>query len=131
MTPLTDIRRRAIKLIELLSEERLTAVVQLLEFLSEPPLLAASNPIEVALLEVIQRCLSPDEQKRLEELRARCEWGKLTDIEHEELIQYEDRLEQWRVERLQALMELARLRNIDLLTLNLQFLSESELFHAT
>lgn len=131
MTPVTDIRRRAIKLIEQLSLERLTAVVQLLEFLSDPPVQGASNPIEVALLELIQRRLSPDEQKRLEELRARCEWGKLTDIEHEELIQYEDRLEHWRVERLEALMELARLRNIDLLTLNLQFLSESELFHAT
>ncbi|MEH1791069.1 MAG: hypothetical protein V7L23_37325 [Nostoc sp.] len=125
MTPVT------IKLIEQLSEERLTAVVQLLEFLSEPPVQGASNPIEESRLEVIQRRLSPDDQKRLEELRARCEWGKLTDIEHEELITYEDRLEQWRVERLETLMELARLRNIDLLTLNLQFLSESELFHVT
>lgn len=57
----------------------------------------------------------------MDELRARCEWGELTDTEHAELIQYEDRLEQWRVERLQALMELAKLRNIDLLTLNRQF----------
>ncbi len=130
MTPATDIRRRAIKLIEQLSPERLTAVVQLLEFLSEPSQQAASNPQEVALLEVIQRRLPPDEQKRLEELRLSCEWGKLTDIEHEELIQYEDRLEQSRVERLEALMELARLRNIDLLTLNRQFVSESQLFHA-
>jgi len=130
MTPVIDIRRRAIKLIEQLSEERLTAVVQLLEFLSEPSKFAASNPIELALVEVIQRRLAPNEQKRLEELRKRGEWRELTDMEHEELIQYEDRLEQWRVERLEALMELARLRNIDLLTLNLQFLSESELFHA-
>jgi hypothetical protein len=36
MTPAADIRRRAIALIEQLSPERLTAVVQLLEFLSEP-----------------------------------------------------------------------------------------------
>lgn len=130
MTPATDIRRRAIELIEQLSEERLTAVVQLLEFLSEPSKFAASNPIELALVEVIQRRLAPNEQKRLEELRKRGEWGELTDMEHEELIQYEDHLEQWRVERLEALMELARLRNIDLLILNRQFVSESELFHA-
>ncbi|MCC5669149.1 hypothetical protein LC653_36170 [Nostoc sp. CHAB 5784] len=130
MTPATDIRRRAIELIEQLSEERLTAVVQLLEFLSEPSKFAASNPIELALVEVIQRRLTPNEQKRLEELRKRGEWGELTDMEHEELIQYEDQLEQWRVERLEALMELARLRNIDLLTLNRQFVSESQLFHA-
>ncbi|MEH1835415.1 MAG: hypothetical protein V7L29_26020 [Nostoc sp.] len=30
-------------------------------------------------LKVIKRRLTPDEQKRLEELRDRCEWGKLTD----------------------------------------------------
>ena len=130
MTRATDIRRRAIELIEHLSEERLTAVVQLLEFLSEPSKFAASNPIELALVEVIQRCLAPNEQKRLEELRKRGEWGELTDMEHEELITYEDQLEQWRVERLEALMELARLRNIDLLTLNRQFVSASQLFHA-
>ncbi|NEU84323.1 hypothetical protein [Nostoc sp. UIC 10630] len=130
MTPATDIRRRAIELIEQLSEERLTAVVQLLEFLSEPSKFAASNPIELALVEVIQRRLAPNEQKRLEELRKRGEWGELTDMEHEELITYEDQLEQWRVERLEALMELARLRNMDLLTLNRQFVSESQLFHA-
>ncbi|MEH1771105.1 hypothetical protein [Nostoc sp.] len=130
MTRATDIRRRAIELIEQLSEERLTAVVQLLEFLSEPSKFAASNPIELALVEVIQRCLAPNEQKRLEELRKRSEWGELTDMEYEELITYEDQLEQWRVERLEALMELARLRNMDLLTLNRQFVSESQLFHA-
>ncbi|MBN3993567.1 MAG: hypothetical protein HWQ36_24525 [Nostoc sp. NMS2] len=130
MTPATDIRRRAIELIEQLSEERLTAVVQLLEFLSEPSKFAASNPIELALVEVIQRRLAPNEQKQLEELRKRGEWGELTDMEHEELIQYEDQLEQWRVERLEALMELARLRNMDLLTLNRQLVSESKLFHA-
>ncbi|MEH1944229.1 MAG: hypothetical protein V7L01_28995 [Nostoc sp.] len=130
MTPATDIRRRAIELIEQLSEERLTAVVQLLEFLSEPSKFAASNPIELALVEVIQRRLAPNEQKRLEELRKRGEWGELTDMEHEELITYEDQLEQWRVERLEALMELARLRNMDLLTLNRQLVSESKLFHA-
>ena len=113
-----------------MSPEKLTAVVQLLEFLSEPSHPSASNPKEVALVEVIQRRLPPDEQKRLEELRDKCEWGELTTLEPEELIQYEERLEQWRVERLEALMELARLRNIDLLTLNRQFVSESQPFHA-
>ncbi|BBD69121.1 hypothetical protein NIES4072_35500 [Nostoc commune NIES-4072] len=130
MTPATDIRKRAIELIEQLSPEKLSAVVQLLEFLSEPSQPATSNDQEVVLLEVIQRHLAFDEQKRLQDLRDRCEWGELTAIEHEELIQYEDRLEQWRVERLQALIELAKLKKIDLLTLNRQFLSDSQLFHA-
>jgi hypothetical protein len=111
MTPTIDIRRRAIELIEQLSPEKLTAIVQLLELLSEPSQAATSNPQEVALLEIIQRHLAPDTHKRLQELRDRCEWGELTDTEQEELIQYEDQLEQWRVERLQALMELAKLKN--------------------
>lgn len=64
-------------------------------------------------MEVIQRHLASDEQKRLQDLRDRCEWGELTAIEHGELIQYEDRLEQWRVERLQDLIELAKLNKID------------------
>jgi hypothetical protein len=137
MTPAAARRRHrssttgcAYALIEQLSPERLTAIVQLLEFLSEPTHQAAPNSQELALIEVIQRFLPSDEQKRLEELREKSEWGELTDIEHQELIQYEDRLEQWRVERLQALMELARLRNIDLVTLNRQFVSESQSFHA-
>ncbi|WP_375515606.1 hypothetical protein [uncultured Nostoc sp.] len=130
MTPATDIRKRAIELIEQLSPEKLSAVVQLLEFLSEPSQPVISNHQEVVLLEVIQRHLASDEQKRLQDLRDRCEWGELTAIEHEELIQYEDQLEHWRVERLQALIELAKLKKIDLLTLNRQFLSESQLFHA-
>lgn len=130
MTPATDIRRRAIELIEQLSSDRLTAVVQLLEFLSEPSQRTVSSSEEAGLIDVIQRRLPANEQQRLDELRDRCEWGELTEAEHEELIQYEDRLEQWRVERLQALIELAKLRNIDLLTLNHQFMPESEPFHA-
>lgn len=130
MTPAIEIRKRALELIEQLSPERLTVVVQLLEFLSDSSQQTALNPEEIALVEIIQRHLPQAEQKRLEELRDRCEWGNLTNIEHEELIQYEDQLEQWRVERLQALMELAKRKNIDLLTLNRQFGSESQPFHA-
>ncbi|MBN3908134.1 MAG: hypothetical protein HWQ35_16770 [Nostoc sp. NMS1] len=51
-------------------------------------------------------------------------------MEHEELITYEDQLEQLRVERLEALMELAVALDMDLLTLNRQFVLESQLFHA-
>ncbi len=88
--------------------------------------------LKVASVEVIQRRLPADEQERLEELRAsealrrnRCKWRELANREQEELIQYADRLEQWRVKRLEALMELAELRNIDLLTLNRSGILES------
>jgi hypothetical protein len=86
---------------------------------------------------VIQWHLPENEQIRLQELRAsaalrrnRCEWEQLTESEHEELLCYEDLLEQRRVDRLKALIDLAKLRNIDLMTLNRQFQSESQPFHA-
>ena len=72
MTPATNIRRRAIELIEQLPVDRLTALVQLLEFLSEPAQQAIASPEEVALIDVIQRRLPTDEQQRLNELRAAC-----------------------------------------------------------
>ncbi len=106
-----DTRKRAIELIERLSPDRLTAVVQLLEFLSEPSQQTAFDSEEAALMEVVQRRLPAEEQQRLDELCDRCEWGELSNSEQEELIQYEDQLEQWRVECLQALMELAKLKN--------------------
>jgi hypothetical protein len=43
------------------------------------------------------------------DLRDRCEWGELTEAEHQELIDYEDLLEQKRVERLEDLLQLAKL----------------------
>jgi hypothetical protein len=118
--PPVDIRQRAISLIEQLPQNKLAAVVQLLEILTEPTSQSAANVEESRLLEIIQRRLPENEQARLNELRDRCEWGNLTEAEHQELIRYEDRLEQHRVERLEALMELAKLRNLDLVTLNQQ-----------
>lgn len=123
--PPVDIRQRAISLIEQLPQNKLAAVVQLLEVLSEPTSQSAANAEEASLLEIIERRLPETEQVRLNELRDRCEWGNLTEAEHQELIRYEDRLEQHRVERLEALMELAKLKNLDLLTLNQQVSAQS------
>ena len=73
-----------VALINQLPPDRLTAVVQLLEFLAQP-VQTATNPEETALLEVIQWHLPENEQMRLQELRAsealrrnRCEWEQLT-----------------------------------------------------
>lgn len=129
MTSLPNIRQKAIALIDQLSPERLTAVVQLLEFLAEPSGQTVP-PQEAALLQNIQHYLPVEEQKRLAELRDRCEWGELTEAEQQELIGYEDLLEQYRIERLEALIELAKLRNINLMTLNHQLKSEPQPFHA-
>ena len=80
---------------------------------------------EATLLQTIQCHFSTEDQSRLEELRDRCEWEELTEAEHQELIRYEDLLEQQNVERLAALIELAKLRNTDLATLNRQLLTQT------
>lgn len=110
MSPASDIRQKAIALIEQLPQDKLMAVVQLLEFLAEPPEQSTVSTQEARLLEVIENRLSEEEQVRLEMLRDRCEWGELSEAEHWELIGYEDLLEQQRVKRLEALIELAKIR---------------------
>lgn len=120
-----DIRQRAVFLVEQLPQNKLEAVVQLLEVLTEPTSQIVENTEEGHLLEVIQQRLSEAEQARLNELRDRCEWGNLSEAEHQELIRYEDLMERHRVERLEALMEFAKLRNLDLVALNQQYLSQS------
>jgi hypothetical protein len=130
MTPLPDIRQRAIALIEQLPTEKLAVITQLLEILAAPAA-TPDHPDESTLLDTIQRQLPTDTQTRLIELRDRCEWGELTEAEHRELLNYEDLLEQRNVERLEALMKLASIRNVDLVTLNRQFKSETQPLHAT
>lgn len=130
MPPATDIRQKAIALIDQLPQDKLMAVVQLLEFLAEPPQQSTVSAQEAQLLEVIENHLPEDEQTRLNTLRDRCEWDELTEAEHQELIGYEDLLEQQRVERLEALIELAKIRNIDLMRLNQQVQSKSQPSHA-
>jgi hypothetical protein len=130
MPPAPDIRQKAIALIDQLPQDKLMAVVQLLEFLAEPPQQSTVSAQEAQLLEVIESHLPEDEQVRLDTLRDRCEWGELSEAEHQELIGYEDLLEQQRVERLEALIELAKIRNIDLMRLNEQVQSKSRPSHA-
>jgi hypothetical protein len=96
-----DIRQRAMTLVEQLPPEQLMVVVQLMEFLAQSGQQGKASS---------------------EELRDRSEWGELSEPEHQELIQYENLLEQQRVERLEALIKLAELKNVDLLTLNRQLL---------
>lgn len=121
MTASTDIRQRAIELIDKLPQEMLTEAVTLLESLSLKANQVGDetdcNSEEDALLEIIQRYLSLAEQKRLDYLREQNEWGQITETEHTELLAYEERLENRNVERVEALMKLAKIRNTDLATL--------------
>lgn len=126
MSSLTESRQKAINLIEKLSQEKLPAVIQLLELLAEttkPP--DETTNEEARLLAIIRQHLPRLEQAKLKDLRQRCERETLTEADSQELLHYEDKQEQLRVTRLSALMELAKLRNIDLLTLNREIQSTS------
>jgi hypothetical protein len=59
---------------------------------------------------VIQYSFTPEIQERLDQLRDTAEWGELTPEESQELLIYEDLLEQQNVKRLEALIQLAALR---------------------
>lgn len=126
MTAPTEIRKRAIALVEQLPGESLVKAVEFLEALcreanqvrsATPP-----EPNEVALLSIIQRRLPPDDQTRLAYLRKRHETGEITSAEHQELLAYVDRVESQDAERAEALIQLARQRNVDLKKLLNSFL---------
>ncbi|MGH8002751.1 MAG: hypothetical protein ACREPR_25800 [Brasilonema sp.] len=120
MTASTEIRQRAIVLVEKLPEETLIKAVDLLEAL------CIENGVvtlgEETLLQRIQRRLPTDDQTRLTYLRQRNETGEITEAEHQELLGYVDRVERQDAERAEALIQLARLRNVELKTLLNEFL---------
>ena len=131
MTTPTELRQRAIELVDRLPKEMLVEAVDLLESLclkanqagDEKP----STPEESALLQIIGRRLSPDDQKRLDYLVEQDEIGEITDAEHSELLAYAEQIESQNVERLEALIELAKLRNVDFKTLINEFKLEQNI----
>ncbi len=119
-----DARQKVRSLIERIPQETLPAVVQILELLIELPEQGAIE--EGRLIDIIQRHLPEADQTRHNDLRDRCEHSSLSETEHQELIRYEDLLEQYRADRLAALMALAKLRDIDLISLNRQLQPPSQ-----
>jgi hypothetical protein len=110
-------------LLEQLPGESLVRAVEFLETLSQESLQRSETPLpEAALLEIIQRRLSSEEQKRLAYLRQKNEIGVITETEHQELLIYVDRVEQQDAERAEALIKLAQLRQVDLKVLINKFL---------
>ncbi|GAA6622318.1 hypothetical protein [Scytonema sp. NUACC26] len=122
----TEIRQRAIALLEQLPGESLVKAVEFLETLSHEALQVSkspkSSPDEVALLQIIQRRLSSEEQDRLAYLRQRNEMGAITDTEYKELLTYIERVEQQDAKRAEALIKLAQLRQVNLQVLINEFL---------
>jgi hypothetical protein len=93
----TEIRQRAIALLEQLPGDSLIRAVEFLETLSHEALQeleTTPEANETALLETIQRRLPPEDQQRLAYLRQQNETEEITDTEHQELLVYIDRVEQ-------------------------------------
>lgn len=114
-TPSPPPRSQLIALIEQLPSDRLSPALKLLEDLLQ-------LPTETELLQKIQQEVDLD-RDRLNDLRDRCEWSTLSPEEHRELTQYEEQLEAQNVKRVEAMIQLAKLRNIDLPTLRQQLLT--------
>ena len=72
---------------------------------------------EARLLQKINQELPPDVQQRYDELTAKRRAETLTPEEHQELLALIDRIEQADAKRVQALTELAQLRNVSVTTL--------------
>lgn len=125
MTTSSNIRQRARELVDQLSGDSLAQAVEFMERLSNP-LLETLNSEETiqerSLLETIQRRLSKEDQTRLNYLRQRQEAEDLTDAEHQELLTFVERVEQQDAERAAALVQLAKLRQVDLKTVIDEFL---------
>ena len=118
MTISIEKRQKALSLLEKLPKESLNKAVEYLETLSQNVQQETVNSIIVSnenqLIEIIQLRLSPDKQKRLDYLRQQNETGKITEQEHQELLNYVDQIEEQDAQRAEALIQLAQLRQVDL-----------------
>ena len=114
MTAPTEIRQRAIALLEQLPGESLIKAVEFLESLSHQALQVSETKTyktrETDLIQIIQRRLSAEQQDRLNYLRQQNEIGDITEIEHQELLIYVELIEKQDAERAEALIQLAQIR---------------------
>ncbi|MEM9218896.1 MAG: hypothetical protein AAGD25_31735 [Cyanobacteria bacterium P01_F01_bin.150] len=110
MSQALEHRQHIHQLVDQLPSEALEDALQFLEGLSRRALQAGQ---ELELLSIIHRRLASSQQERWESLRQKLELETLTEMEHQELITYSDLLESWNTERVEAVMELAKLRQVD------------------
>ena len=118
MTAPTEIRQRAIALLEQLPGESLIKAVEFLESLSHQALQVSETKIsetrETDLIQIIQHQLSSQQQDRLNYLRQQNETEEITETEHQELLIYVELIEKQDAERAEALIQLAQMRGVDL-----------------
>jgi hypothetical protein len=118
MTIFTGNRQKALSLLEKLPKESLNKAVEYLETLSQNVQQETINSRtannENQLIAIIQLRLSPDKQQRLDYLRQQNKTGKITEQDHQELLNYVEQIEQQDAQRAEALIQLAQLRQVDL-----------------
>jgi hypothetical protein len=107
---------KAIALIQQLPPDQQAAALDYLKQMAQKPYAGFD---EASLIEIIQRP-SPIDPDRLEDLRDRDNIGLLKPAEELELQQAPIQLERHNIDRLQAMIQLAQLRSIDLPTLAAQ-----------
>jgi hypothetical protein len=117
----TLLRQRLQTLIEALPEESLLQAESLLTELNSVPAVIPSSQ-EEPLLEIIQRRLPLQQQARLNYLRQCLADEIITEEEHQELLAFIDPIEQMDAERVEAMIQLAQLRNVSLNTIIQEFL---------
>jgi len=133
MATSTGDRQRVMQLVEQLPDESLGEVVDLLNNLlrqtrQSQPLISSKS--EELLLQVIGRRLLPDDQARLDYLREQNESGDITEVEHQELLDFVARVENEDAERAEAILQLAQIRKVDALSLIKEFSSPVRINHA-
>jgi hypothetical protein len=100
-------RQRAIALIETLSPEQMTQALELLQKL------VGSKNLETEWIEIINRRLSSEDQARLNLLRDWLYEESITEEEHQELLEWVDRIDRLDAERTSAMIQLAEYRKVD------------------
>jgi hypothetical protein len=125
-----NLRQRLQTLIEALPEASLLQAETLLTALNPDPHAAATFSQEDALIAIIQRRLPPQDQHRLNTLRLRLADETITPVEHQELLNFVERVEQMDLERAEAMIQLAQLRNITLDEVIQEFLPNPQSSHA-
>ena len=129
----TGDRQKVMQLVEQLPEESLSEVIELLSNLlrqtrQSQPLISSSS--EEFLLQVIDRRLLPDDQARLDYLREQNESGDITEAEHQELLDFVSRVENEDAQRAAAILQLAQIRKVDVLSLIKEFSSPMRINYA-
>jgi hypothetical protein len=125
----TILRQRLQNLVETLPEESLLRAEYLLTDLKSAAVSPSTGSQEAPLIAIIERRLAPEAQTRLNDLRQRLADETITEAEHQELLTFIDPIEQMDAERVEAMIQLAQLRQVNLNTIIQEFLPNPQKSH--